>query len=61
MKRKYGHQIKPVIEQGSDTNRPSLSLNDKTRGKIEDFPVHCSLAWSNTSKNFGAPRKQGTF
>ena len=61
MKRKGGHQSKPIGYQGCDPKIPSLSLNNKTRMQGEDFLGHRLQAQSSPSNNFGAPRKQGTF
>ena len=61
MKRKDGHQGKTVREQGRYPMRPSSSLNDETRRRVEEYPGHLSQAWSSPSDNFGPQRKQGTF
>ena len=61
MKRKDGHQSKTVGEQVIKLNRPSSSLNDKTRSEVKDFPGYFSQARSSPSENFVALRKQGAF
>ena len=61
MKRKDGHQSNPVGYQGRDTKIPFSLLNYKTIRQGEDFPGHCLQVRSSPSKDFGAPRKQGTF
>ena len=61
MNNKEFHQSNIAGYQGRDPKRPSLSLNYKTRSQGEYFPGHRSQARSSPSKNFGAPKKQGTF
>ena len=61
MKRKDGHKRKSGGEKLRYLKIPSSSLNDKTRRQGEDFPGHRSQARSSPSKNFGDPRKKGTF
>ena len=61
MKRKDGHQSKPGINQGRDTKKHYLSMNNEKIRQGEDFPGNCSQAQNSPSKNFGSPRKQETF
>ena len=59
MNRKNVRQSKTVRYQGEETKIPSLSLNNETRRRVEDFPGHQSQARSIPSKNFGSPAAQG--
>ena len=61
MKRGKGHQSKPLREQGRDTNRTFLSLNNEVITLVKDILGHCLQACSSPTKNFGSPWKQGTF
>ena len=61
MKRKGGHQSKPVREHVIYPKRTSLLLKYETIRWREDFPGHRLQAWSSPSKNVVSPRKHGTF